>query len=95
MSGITVPSLKPQGLTWETALRLFSLRRRSQNLSELTQELYQSHLSQFSRWNETNESPRPAEVTAALMRRHRRLASSAQPALGRGRSVAIPRPWFE
>lgn len=68
MNGLNFASLKPQDLTWDTALRLFSLRCKSQNLSERTQEVYASHLGLFKDWLARNGEPKPAEIQAAHLR---------------------------
>ncbi len=68
MSGLTIASLTPETLNWETALRLFSLRCKSQNLSGRTQGLYAEKLGAFREWLAANGDPRPSEVTAGHLR---------------------------
>lgn len=68
MQTLNVASLKPSELTWETALRLFSLRNRSQNIAAGTQELYEQHLTAFREWGKQNGDRRPAEIGAADLR---------------------------
>ena len=68
MENLTFTSLKPSDLTWESALRLFALRNRSQNLAAGTQLLYGKHLGAFRRWIDRNGNPNPAAVQAQLLR---------------------------
>jgi integrase/recombinase XerD len=62
MDGISLVSLKPQDLKWEMAIRLFSLRCKSQNLSPRTQQLYTEKLGAFRSWVADNSAPTPSET---------------------------------
>ena len=61
--GISFISLQPETLTWDIALRLFTLRCKSQNLSQGTQYLYHNRLESFRQWLSTHGSPSPASTT--------------------------------
>ncbi|MDD5657508.1 MAG: tyrosine-type recombinase/integrase [Elusimicrobia bacterium] len=65
--GIAIQSIKPQDLTWDRALRLFSLRCRSQNLTPATQKLYAVNLNCWQRWT-ASQGASPCDVTADLLR---------------------------
>jgi integrase/recombinase XerD len=65
---LAIASLKPSELTWETALRLFALRNRSQNIAAGTQELYGQHLSRFREWVRQNGNTTPAQISAQDLR---------------------------
>lgn len=68
MNGLTFASLKPSDITWETAFRLFSLRCKSQNLSDRTQGLYAEKLAAFREWLAANGNQPPAEVQPSHLR---------------------------
>ena len=68
MDGLKFTSLKPDELTWDTALRLFSLRCKSANLSHRTLRVYTEKLDGFRRWITANGEPKPAEVRAEHLR---------------------------
>ncbi len=68
MDGLSIVSLKPETLTWDTALRLFALRCKSQNLSAGTQQLYAEKLGTLRAWMADNGDPRPAEVQPSQLR---------------------------
>ena len=54
MNGLNFVDLKPQNLTWEAAIRQFSLRCKSQNLSPRTQGLYAEKLAAMRGWMAEN-----------------------------------------
>lgn len=68
MGEIGILSLKPQDLTWDKALRLFSLRCRSQNLTAGTQSLYAIRLKGWLGWLSENGNPPPVDVRGDTVR---------------------------
>lgn len=62
MGQIGIAALKPDDVTWDQALRLFSLRCRSLNLSASTQALYAIRLHAWRSWLLTNGEPSPSQV---------------------------------
>lgn len=63
-----VVSMKPEAVTWATAIRLFSLRCRSQNLSPRTLELYDWQLALFKDWLIANAATYPADTKPEHLR---------------------------
>ena len=61
-------TLSPESLEWNTALRLFLLRCKAQNLSQRMQGHYAETLAAFSRHLKTEGSPPPAEIRALNIR---------------------------
>jgi len=68
MSGPSIKSLEPGTLSWDTALRLFLLRCRAQNIAPSTQELYGFKLRGFVRWAVENGAASPADVEPSHLR---------------------------
>ncbi len=68
MDTLNFTSLKPENLTWITALRLFTLRCKSKNLAVGTLHLYRTRLESLRLWLESNGAPAPASVTANDLR---------------------------
>lgn len=66
----TVVTLKPESLTWDTALRLFLLRCRSQNVAKGTLGLYTWHLGGMRRSLEAQGALVPADTAPAHLRSH-------------------------
>ena len=78
MDRLAIASLKPSELTWETALRLFALRNRSQNIAAGTQELYGQHLSRFREWVRQNGNTTPAQITTSSIHAQARAAGESR-----------------
>jgi site-specific recombinase XerC len=68
MGAITIQSLKPEALTWDTAIHLFNLRCRAQNISAGTCRNYAQTFRLFLRALAALGSPRPAELTIHHLR---------------------------
>jgi site-specific recombinase XerD len=68
MSGPSIKTIQPGTLSWDTALRLFMLRCRAQNVAPSTQELYGFKLQLFVRWAVENGAASPADVEPAHLR---------------------------
>lgn len=65
---IGIKTLRPEALTWESALRLFLLRCRSQNVAPGTLKLYAWHLEGLKRFLVGQGASAPAETAAAHLR---------------------------
>jgi len=61
-------TLAGDALTWETAIRLFQLRCRAQNLSLSMQQNYGVSLHLFRHFLKSHESPQPAKIAARHLR---------------------------
>lgn len=70
MDAIGIVSLKPQDLSWDQVLRMFSLRCRSLNLSPGTQALYGIRLKMWRDWLSKHGDLQPLEVKADAIRSH-------------------------
>ncbi len=68
MGAVTIQSLKPEALSWETAFRLFNLRCRAQNLSAGTCRNYEQTFRLLLHALAALDSPRPAELTVHHLR---------------------------
>lgn len=68
MGAVTIQSLKPEALSWETAVHLFELRCRAQNLSAGTIRNYAQTFRLFLRALAAVDGPRPAELTVHHLR---------------------------
>jgi len=64
----TIQTLKPEALTWDTAIRFFSLRCRAQNLTPGTYRNYEITFRLFLRYLAENGNPKPAEITIHHLR---------------------------
>lgn len=68
MGGLQLDVLKPESVSWETAIRLFLLRCRSQNFSDRTQGLYAAQLRPFLGWVTAGAIRSPGETSATHLR---------------------------
>lgn len=68
METIGIVSFKPEDLTWDKALRLFSLRCRSLNLAAGTQDLYTIRIDGWRGWLAEHGNPQPLNVKADAIR---------------------------
>jgi len=68
MSKLTLTTMRPESLTWDTALRLFKLRCKAQNLAESTQKLYAYDLGLWLTWANNNDLRAPLDTQAAHLR---------------------------
>lgn len=60
--------MRPESLTWDTALRLFKLRCKAQNLAESTQRLYAYDLDLWVAWAQQHGLTAPLDTQAAHLR---------------------------
>jgi len=68
MSGLFIQTLKPEALTWDTAIRFFNLRCKAQNLSAGMCSNYAQTFRLFMRFLAGNGNPKPAELTIHHLR---------------------------
>ena len=64
----TIQTLNPEALTWDTAIRFFSLRCKAQNLTAGTYRNYEITFRLFLRYLAENGNPKPAEITIHQLR---------------------------
>ena len=87
MNMVTIQSLKPEALTWDTAWRLFTLRCKALNLSAGTFKNYEQTYTLLLRYLKTADNPLPAETTV----HHLRGAIEAWKAAGRASETLFNR----
>lgn len=68
MADIDLVTLKPEDLTWDAAVRMFTLRCKSANISERTHVIYAEKMRALRLWLSQNGSPSPAQITPTHLR---------------------------